>query len=119
MTGASSPKLLSRRDARTAGLARFFTGKPCRRGHVVERTVARGDCVECAAARKKRWYGDNWAQADAASKDYVARNKERAQATVRAWVVRNRARMVAIAVRYHAANLRRMPAWADHEAIEA
>lgn len=35
-------------EARNAGVTRYFTGVPCHRGHLAERTVAsRGNCMEC------------------------------------------------------------------------
>lgn len=34
-------------DAKKQGLKRYFTGEPCKRGHVAERTVSNRQCVEC------------------------------------------------------------------------
>jgi hypothetical protein len=36
------PEIITRADALAKGLKRFFTGKPCKRGHVVERRVDTG-----------------------------------------------------------------------------
>lgn len=36
-----------RAEAKALGLKRYFTGKPCKRGHVAERSVHRAMCVEC------------------------------------------------------------------------
>lgn len=52
------PDLISRSEARVAGLTRFFTGKPCPQGHVCQRMVTNYDCVECLRARSARAYGD-------------------------------------------------------------
>ena len=38
-------------QAKAKGLDRYFTGKPCIHGHVAERYVNGGDCVECASGR--------------------------------------------------------------------
>lgn len=54
-------RIISRRDALAAGLKRYFTGKPCKNGHVAERHVSGGGCVVCAVERsqkpevKERW----------------------------------------------------------------
>lgn len=40
--------MISRNDAKTVGLKRFFTGRPCKNGHLAERFVSTGTCVECA-----------------------------------------------------------------------
>lgn len=37
----------AKREAIAAGKTRYFTGKPCKRGHVAERLVCNNACVEC------------------------------------------------------------------------
>jgi hypothetical protein len=37
-----------RAEARLQGKTRFYTGVPCRHGHVCERYVSSGGCVSCA-----------------------------------------------------------------------
>lgn len=39
--------VISRRDASRVGSKKFFTGKPCLHGHVSERYVTTGACIEC------------------------------------------------------------------------
>lgn len=50
--------IISRDEARSKGLARFFNGVPCRNGHIADRYVARGNCVVCKAEAEKRWYNN-------------------------------------------------------------
>jgi hypothetical protein len=45
----------ARNQAKLLGLKRYFTGKPCVRGHIAERVVA-GGCVECAAENSARYW---------------------------------------------------------------
>lgn len=45
--------------AMASGQTRFFTGNPCRNGHLSERLTCSGDCVQCrrnsaARSRKKK-----------------------------------------------------------------
>ncbi len=47
--------LVSRDDARAAGLKRFYTGRPCVRGHYAERFVSTKGCVACLAGHNKSW----------------------------------------------------------------
>jgi 5-methylcytosine-specific restriction endonuclease McrA len=51
-------KIITRVDARSAGLKRYFTGEKCHQGHVAERRVSDHGCVECsrlkAASPKER-----------------------------------------------------------------
>jgi 5-methylcytosine-specific restriction endonuclease McrA len=52
------PKIISRADAKAAGLLRYYTGKPCKRQHVAEHLVT-GECVECRKLRcKASWAAD-------------------------------------------------------------
>jgi hypothetical protein len=82
-------------DAKASGQRFYFTGKPCPKGHVAERNVRRGECMECL-------------------RGYVI-------VTVRRWRSRHpeaaRLRNAAVQARRHAAKLRRIPPWADLSAI--
>jgi hypothetical protein len=46
---------ISRENARERGLNRYFTGKPCNRGHMAERYLSNRECVACATLRVARW----------------------------------------------------------------
>lgn len=52
--------IISREDAQAKGLKRYFTGHPCRRGHVAERQTINTQCMECAREKS----ADNWANRD-------------------------------------------------------
>ena len=52
-------KIISRAEAKAEGLNRYFTGKPCKRGHVCERTVSDRKCVECRNRHIKKYRKDN------------------------------------------------------------
>jgi hypothetical protein len=55
-----------RSAAKAAGLARYTTGRPCKRGHVAERRTRDGRCVECwnqkliPSQSKHREYSAAW-----------------------------------------------------------
>lgn len=46
--------IITRKTAQELGLIRYYTGKSCKRGHVVERTTKDRHCVEC---RKEKTAG--------------------------------------------------------------
>jgi 5-methylcytosine-specific restriction endonuclease McrA len=48
-----STEIISRIEAKRRGLKYFFTGKPCKHGHVYARYSSTGICVECGYARWK------------------------------------------------------------------
>ena len=39
--------IVTRKEAKERGLARYFTGKPCPHGHVAERWASTSRCVVC------------------------------------------------------------------------
>lgn len=42
-------EIISRKDALAKGLKRYFTGKPCKYGHISERRIS-SDCIACGVA---------------------------------------------------------------------
>lgn len=49
----SVPIVMTRRDALALGFRKYFTGKPCKSGHLCERRL-HGGCVECRRIDKKK-----------------------------------------------------------------
>ena len=47
-------RLVSRQEAKNAGLSHYFTGKPCRRGHIDNRTTIDATCVTCELIARKK-----------------------------------------------------------------
>lgn len=50
---------MKRAEAKELGLRFYFTGKPCKRGHVTNRRTGCGSCVDCASATTKAWQDAN------------------------------------------------------------
>lgn len=46
------PKIVSRADAQRAGAIHYYTGQPCRRGHLALRYVHSGHCGACQAGQR-------------------------------------------------------------------
>lgn len=71
--------IISREDAKSSGLKRFFTGDLCGHGHVAERYVSSGNCVQCAAIRFDAWYASTRREKhDAAHKNSELRKRAKA-----------------------------------------
>ena len=47
------PKLISHKEAKRRGLTRYFTGKPCKRGHISERRINNHTCIKCVRETSK------------------------------------------------------------------
>jgi hypothetical protein len=56
---SNSRNIISRDEAKALGLKRFFTGTPCKHGHIAERSVRSGRCLECDHARIAKWSAAN------------------------------------------------------------
>jgi hypothetical protein len=51
--------IISRKDAKQLGLKRYFTGKPCKHGHIDERRVHDGACTECQRISYRSYLSEN------------------------------------------------------------
>ena len=47
---------ITKEDAKQKKLKKYFTGIPCKYGHINERLVKSGDCVDCANQRQRKYY---------------------------------------------------------------
>lgn len=96
---------ITRKQAIDQGLPRYFTGKPCKHGHVVERYVLNWTCVTChglkCAEYQPKWraanphkaveYGEKYAEKHKArNKEWRKKNRDRCAETQRAWNAKNR-----------------------------
>lgn len=47
------PAIITRKAALARSIPRYFTGEPCKRGHISARRAADGKCVACESSRKR------------------------------------------------------------------
>ena len=85
--------VVERKQAKELGLVRYFTGKPCKRGHVAERQVSSKLCMECQRDVVARWRKDNLERERALERAGHHRNKEKRNAYSRDYNRRNRQRL--------------------------
>ena len=71
----------NRLEAHSLGFKKYFTDKPCLRGHISYRYVASGLCAECASVKAKK----NWA-------DGVRQTFRDRAATIKKWNDSNKAK---------------------------
>jgi hypothetical protein len=95
ITSLSSPSnIISRAEAKALGLKRYFTGKPCKRGHVTERGVNGPGCMECTRERMRERRAANLEKAREMerehSRKYRAADPERARENWRRWAAKQR-----------------------------
>ncbi len=93
---------ISRAEARALGIKRYFTGEPCHRGGVAERSVGNGEChcTECVTVRRdrknsanKRFRADNLGLMLVRERGFYHANAERLRAERRKWYAANAERL--------------------------
>jgi hypothetical protein len=99
--------VVSRKDAQAKGLKKYFTGSPCRRGHVAERYVT-GTCCACTSERKKELYQQNKEAVLAYMKvqgaAYRAANPDKRAENAKRWKQNNAVRVLELERKRRAAN---------------
>lgn len=140
----SSKNIISRKEAKAAGLMKFFTGNMCHRGHLDYRYVPDGDCLPCRVMRRSsneykdgqrkynRQYGktrdrtksdDELQKQREYNKRYYAENIDKEKDRIRTYRektpnwrdYRNAAKESAL---YNASKAKRVVSWADQDAID-
>lgn len=97
--------IIPRAEARAQGLKRYFTGKPCSKGHVSERRVADCGCVKCGHVYANAWKAENRERSRQITRDWKAanpeagtqwhrQNREKSQAAWRRYYGNNRAALI-------------------------
>jgi len=86
-------RIICRDEARALGLKRYFTGAPCKRGHVAERYVSSCRCMECDRVLALEWRVANLEKARererAAAYKYRVVNPEKDRERKRKWRAAN------------------------------
>lgn len=104
---------------------RYFTGKPCKHGHICERYTRSSICVECAAENRRqwgikhpekvrdgflRWWSENQEAYRAKSKLWRMNNPEKKRDANRKWESENKAKVLLSQRKHYHANLKKMQA---------
>lgn len=125
--------IIKRRDAQALSEKWYFTGRPCKHGHIAKRQVSNKGCLECSKKAFAKWESKNLDARNAVKKEYRAANPERIAEIAKLSRIRNplaskekcRARYQAKKHEYIAANKKRKadqisltPSWADLDAIK-
>lgn len=104
-------EIISRKDAEALGMMTYFTGHPCKRGHVGPRYTRGRRCVECAnGILAQQFRLRNPEAGRIATQLYRERNADHAAEISREWVRNNRAIVNASNKRYAESNPDKMRA---------
>ncbi len=69
-------KIITRTKAKSCGLTRYFTGKPCKQGHICEKYTSNSTCVKCLKITKRNWRRNNPEKVNEECKRYYYRNQK-------------------------------------------
>ena len=120
-----------RAEAIAKGLKWYFTGKPCRKGHIAKRQVSSKSCWECHQLAYAKWESANLEARSARKRIGIVANPDKIRADHRkSWHLnrvtnlvrakdyykRNKANFIAYNRAKRAALLQRIPSWADMDA---
>lgn len=79
---------VTRSEAKALGAPQYFTGKPCKQGHLAPKFTCSGSCTECLAARRRE-YMREWSEKNPEAKkqraaEWYQKNREEVIERVRA-----------------------------------
>lgn len=122
----------TRKEAKDSGLTVYYTGKPCRRGHLSERRTSNWACIECdnlmsrnfrkknpelVKEYKRKWRHNNLSRCNENIKKWNRENKERRNEIRRKWDKENPTAVLAKTRKYQADKINATPKWADMNKI--
>ena len=116
-SGGVVMKIISRNEAIIQRLTYYFTGKPCKYGHVDQRYVT-GGCATCHREHTKKSYDKNSKKKNKETGEWREANRESARKIQRAYYSRNSLKIRAEQTLIRARRLLRVPKWSETEIIE-
>ena len=103
--------IVTLQEARLSGLVRYFTGKPCSKGHIDERLKSDRSCCACNREKQKLWAKQNPEKKAVKDKKYQVQNLEKFNARTKKWRDANSGKERARVVRRRAAKANRTLPW--------
>lgn len=121
-----------RSAAKAEGKTQYFTGKPCKHGHISLRVTSSGSCVTCANISEKKsrskklkanpdfykkYYAEKSEALKIAAKSYRFRNPEKIKISLKAYKIKNRSKFTALEMERQARKINATPKWltVEHE----
>lgn len=99
-------KIITRQQALADGATHYFTGVPCKHGHIASRFVTSFGCEGCTTARRladdniaknirvQRWRAANRERRNESAVRWYAANREKAIGSTRRWQFKNPAKVI-------------------------
>lgn len=110
--------IILRKQAVAQGLKHYFTGAPCKNGHISKRTTSDYTCVACNKANTEKYNLLNRTQYLESKKASYNKLQSKHLLYAKRHRKNNPALGVALNVKYRATKLKRTPTWANHFEIK-
>jgi HNH endonuclease len=98
------PEIISRSEAKTRGLSKYFTGTPCKHGHIVERWTINWTCLSCRLVHDKKYREANPKKRREFHRRWRAANPKKVRAQASKWYTEHKEKALEKARNWHAAN---------------
>jgi 5-methylcytosine-specific restriction endonuclease McrA len=110
VTNPQDRPIVTRKEAKAAGLKRYFSGLVCKEGHVTERTTSSNICISCGNARNAAFRAENPERYRAREAAFRAANREKLRSVCVAWRAANLEKSRACVATWTAANTEKINA---------
>lgn len=102
-------EMIKRKQALEQNLTYYYTGKPCRKGHVAQRRAINGCCTECEKEK------NNSESRKAYMAQYADQNRDKIRKIASNWQKKNKGKVNANTALRHTAKMKRKPTWLSKE----
>jgi len=104
-------KIISLQEAKDQKQTRYFTGIPCKEGHIEERSVSSRVCLGCQRSKNAKLYSEGYYE------EYRNINRLKRREQNARWDKNNKGKANAKTAKRHAAKMLRMPKWLSQEQL--
>jgi hypothetical protein len=110
--------IISRKEAKARGLKQYFTGKPCKRGHISKRLLSTGVCLECSKISCSNFYVENKEYNRIRRNNWRKNNKEHSNKKNIEWKKNNKHKVNAVNGKRRASKIQRTPSWSNYNDVK-
>ena len=105
----------TKKEAERLGAKRFFTGKPCSKGHIAPQYTLSWACCECKRIGKNEYRDKNIERLRKQDREYALLNSDKRKENTRRWKELNPQKCSAISSFRRAAQRQSVPPWLTEE----
>lgn len=108
---------ISIEDAKSLGLKRYCTLKPCKNGHFSERYCRDRQCVQCKADKYSKYFAENKEKENKRSLEYRNKDVEKARLSAISWAKQNPGKKARLNAAWRSKKLSGTPSWLNKEQL--